>query len=152
MWLYWKKHWRLHKRKLGIYAAVYGRWSDHDWRPGENCRNYADRSLSHTHLGIYRHTNTHSGSFPLLPLCVKMKVVDVEREQKAREVAGLQTRLSLEEQKEEERVKELFTIKQKLTEAEAARNSLKKEVRRESHQKSKQQQEGILHSIICFIS
>lgn len=59
---------------------------------------------------------------------MKLKVVDVEREQKAREVAELQTRLSLEEQKEEERGKELFSIKQKLTEAEAIKNSLKKEV------------------------
>lgn len=57
-------------------------------------------------------------------------MVDVEREKKAREVAELQTRLSLEEQKEEERGKELFSIKQKLAEAEAARNTLRKEVQR----------------------
>lgn len=57
-------------------------------------------------------------------------MVDVEREQKAREVAELQTRLSLEEQKEEERGKELFSIKQKVAEAEAARNTLRKEVQR----------------------
>lgn len=65
-------------------------------------------------------------------MCVQVKVVDVEREQKVREVAELQTRLSLELQKEEERGKELFSIKQKLTEAEAARNSLRKEVQREN--------------------
>lgn len=45
------------------------------------------------------------------------------------EVAELQTRLSLEEQREEERLKEVFTFKQKLTEAETARESLKREVR-----------------------
>ncbi len=44
-------------------------------------------------------------------------------------MAELQTRLSLEEQREEERGKEVFTFKQKLTEAETARDSLKKEVR-----------------------
>lgn len=53
----------------------------------------------------------------------------MEKEQKEREVAELQTRLSLEEQREEEKGKEAFTLKQKLTEAETARDSLKKEVR-----------------------
>lgn len=41
----------------------------------------------------------------------------------------LQTRLALEEQREEESRKEFFTLKQKLIEAETARDSLKKEVR-----------------------
>lgn len=44
-------------------------------------------------------------------------------------MAELQTRLALEEQREEEKGKEAFTLKQKLTEAEMARDSLKKEVR-----------------------
>lgn len=45
-------------------------------------------------------------------------------------MAELQTRLTLEEQREEERGKEAFTFKLKLTEAEMARDSLKKEVKR----------------------
>lgn len=47
------------------------------------------------------------------------------------EVAELQTRLALEEQRDEERGKEAFALKQKLTDAEMARDSLKKEVRME---------------------
>lgn len=58
----------------------------------------------------------------------QLKVLDGEKEQRSREVAELQTRLSLEEQREEERMKEVFIFKQKLAEAEAARDSLKKEV------------------------
>lgn len=46
-------------------------------------------------------------------------------------MAELQTRLALEEQREEEKGKEAFALKQKLTEAEMARDSLKKEVRME---------------------
>lgn len=55
----------------------------------------------------------------------------MEKEQRGREVAELQTRLALEEQREEEKGKEAFALKQKLTEAEMARDSLKKEVRME---------------------
>lgn len=62
-----------------------------------------------------------------------MKVLDGEREQRSREVAELQTRLSVEEQREEERARELFSFKQKLTEAETAKNSIRKEVRRRGH-------------------
>lgn len=43
-------------------------------------------------------------------------------------MAELQTRLSLEEQREEEKGKEAFILKQKLTEVETARDSLRKEV------------------------
>lgn len=43
-------------------------------------------------------------------------------------MAELQTRLSLEEQREEERGKEVFICKQKLTETQTARDSLKREV------------------------
>lgn len=80
-------------------------------------------------MDTHKHTYTHTLS-PTVCVGVQVKVVDVEREQKAREVAELQTRLSLEEQKDEERGKELFLIKQKLSETEAARNSLRKEVLR----------------------
>lgn len=60
---------------------------------------------------------------------LQLKVLDGEKEQKEREVAELQTRLLLEEQREEEKGKELFTVRHKLTEAETARDFLKKEVR-----------------------
>lgn len=92
------------------------------------------RQVSHayTHTLVCTHTHIHSQTVNCVCVCAQVKVVDVEREQKAREVAELQTRLSLEEQKEEERAKELFSIKQKLTEAEAARNSFRKEVQREN--------------------
>lgn len=62
---------------------------------------------------------------------LQLKVLDGEKEQKGREVAELQTRLALEEQRDEERGKEAFGLKQKLTDAEMARDSLKKEVRME---------------------
>lgn len=65
-------------------------------------------------------------------MCVplsQLKVVDGEKEQKEREAAELQTRLLLQEQREEEKAKELFTLRHKLTEAETARDFLKKEVR-----------------------
>lgn len=42
-------------------------------------------------------------------------------------MSELQTRLLLEEQREEEKGKELFALKHKLTEAETAREILKKE-------------------------
>lgn len=54
----------------------------------------------------------------------------MEKEQKGQEVAELQTRLALEEQREEEKGKEAFVLKQKLAEAEASRDSLKREVQR----------------------
>lgn len=44
-------------------------------------------------------------------------------------MAELQARLSVEEQREEERGKEGLTLRQKLNDAEAVRDSLKKEVR-----------------------
>lgn len=59
---------------------------------------------------------------------LQLKVLDGEKEQKGREVAELQTRLALEEQRDEQRGKEAFALKQKLTDAEMARDSLKKEV------------------------
>ena len=59
---------------------------------------------------------------------VQVKVLDGAREQRVKEAAELQSRLSLEEQRDEERGKENFLLKQKLSEAESAKNSLKKEV------------------------
>lgn len=60
---------------------------------------------------------------------VQVKRMDKEWEQRGKEeAAGLQARLSLEEQRDEERGKENFLLKQHLAEAESARNSLKKEV------------------------
>lgn len=59
----------------------------------------------------------------------QLKVLDAEKDQKGRDVAELQTRLSLEEQREEERGKEVFTLKHKLTEAEGVQDCLKREVR-----------------------
>jgi len=59
---------------------------------------------------------------------LQVKLLDGEREQRGREAAELQARLSLEEQRDEERGKENFLLKQRLSEAESARNSLKKEV------------------------
>lgn len=75
----------------------------------------------------------------------QLKVLDGEKEQKEREVAELQTRLSLEEQRDEERGKEVFTLKQKLAESETARESLKKEVRME-------QSEEISSSLLILLS
>lgn len=69
-------------------------------------------------------------------LWLQLKVLDGEKEQMGREVAELRRRVLLEEQREEERGKELFTLKQKLTEAETARDSLKKEVRMEENKKT----------------
>lgn len=59
---------------------------------------------------------------------LQLKILDGEKEQKGREVAELQTRLLLEEQREEEKGKELFAVKHKLNEAETVRELLKKEV------------------------
>lgn len=50
-------------------------------------------------------------------------------------MAELQTRLALDERREEERGKEFFSLKQKLTEAETTRDSLKKEVRTEESER-----------------
>lgn len=61
---------------------------------------------------------------------LQVKVLDGEKEQKGREVAELLARLSLEEQRDEERGREVLALKLKLTEAETARNTMKKEVRR----------------------
>lgn len=48
-------------------------------------------------------------------------------------MAELQNRLLLDEQRDEERGKEIFTLKQKLSEAETVRDSFKKEVRMAGH-------------------
>lgn len=63
---------------------------------------------------------------PCLPL-LQLKVLGGEKEQRGREVEELQTRLALEERREEQRGKEGLGLKQKLTEAETARDALKKE-------------------------
>lgn len=62
-------------------------------------------------------------------MCRQVKLLDVEREQKGKQLAELQTRLSLEEHKDEERARELISLKQRLTDSETSRNSLQKEVR-----------------------
>ncbi len=64
-----------------------------------------------------------------MSLCRQVKLLDVEREQKTKQLCELQTRLSLDEQKDEERARELISLKQRLAETEASRNSLQKEVR-----------------------
>lgn len=63
----------------------------------------------------------------------QLKILDAEKEQKEREGVELQTRLALEEQRDEERGKEIFCLKQKLTEAETTRDAIKKEVRMQFH-------------------
>lgn len=62
-------------------------------------------------------------------LCRQVKVLDAEREQKAKQTAELQTRLSAEDQKDEERARELISLKQRLADTETSRTSLQKEVR-----------------------
>lgn len=62
-------------------------------------------------------------------MCRQVKLLDVEREQKGKQLAELQTRLSLEEHKDEERARELISLKQRLADSETSRNSLQKEVR-----------------------
>lgn len=62
-------------------------------------------------------------------LCCQVKVLDAEREQTGKQMAELQTRLSGEDQKDEERARELISLKQKLTDTETTRNALQKEVR-----------------------
>lgn len=62
-------------------------------------------------------------------LLCQVKVLDAEREQTGKQVAELQTRLSVEDQRDEERAKELISLKQKLTDTETSRNALQREVR-----------------------
>lgn len=64
-----------------------------------------------------------------MSLCRQVKVLDVEREQKGKQLAELQARLSVEEQKDEERARELISLKQRLADNETSRSSLQKEVR-----------------------
>lgn len=59
---------------------------------------------------------------------LQLKVLDGEKDQRELEAAELQARLTMEEQKEEERGKDFVSLKQKLNEAETARESLKREV------------------------
>lgn len=63
-----------------------------------------------------------------MSVVLQVKLLDGEREQRGKEAAELQARLSLEEQRDEQRGKDNFLLKQQLSEAESARNSLKKEV------------------------
>lgn len=58
----------------------------------------------------------------------QLKVLEVEKGQKAQEVAELHSRQALEEQREDEKNKEAFVLRQKLAETEASRDSLKREV------------------------
>lgn len=60
---------------------------------------------------------------------LQLKVVEGEKQQREKEASELQTRLSLEEQREEERGKDAVCFRQRLAEAEAARETLKREVR-----------------------
>lgn len=63
----------------------------------------------------------------------QVKVLDTDREQMGRQVAELQTRLSAEDQRDEERAKEMITLKLKLSETETSRNALQKDVRSHGH-------------------
>lgn len=110
------------------------------------------RQVRHAVISLTSEQNLGNMLHTVLPLNVnfpfvwlQLKVLDGEKEQKEREVAELQTRLSLEEQRDEERGKEVFTLKQKLAEAETARESLKKEVRME-------QSEEISSSLLILLS
>lgn len=110
------------------------------------------RQVRHAVISLTSEQNLGNMLHTILPLNVnfpfvwlQLKVLDGEKEQKEREVAELQTRLSLEEQRDEERGKEVFTLKQKLAEAETARESLKKEVRVE-------QSEEISSSLLILLS
>lgn len=68
-----------------------------------------------------------------MTLLRQVKVLDAEREQMGKQVAELQTRLSAEDQRDEERAKELIALKQKLTDTETSRHALQKEVRSHRH-------------------
>lgn len=57
-----------------------------------------------------------------------MKVLDGDREKRSREVEELRGQVSLEEQREEDRGKEILALKRRLAEAEEAGNLLRKEV------------------------
>lgn len=110
------------------------------------------RQVRHAVISLTSEQNLGNMLHTVLPLNVnfpfvwlQLKVLDGEKEQKEREVAELQTRLSLEEQRDEERGKEVFALKQKLAEAETARESLKKEVRME-------QSEEISSSLLILLS
>uniref|UniRef100_A0A3P9BZZ5 Ciliary rootlet coiled-coil, rootletin n=1 Tax=Maylandia zebra TaxID=106582 RepID=A0A3P9BZZ5_9CICH len=103
----------------------------------ETLRSAETERIRHAVISLTSEQNLGNMLHTVLPLNVnfpfvwlQLKVLDGEKEQKEREVAELQTRLSLEEQRDEERGKEVFTLKQKLAEAETARESLKKEVRK----------------------
>lgn len=56
-------------------------------------------------------------------------MLDSENSKKSKEVAELQARVALDEQREEETRRESFGLKQKIVESEAGRESARKEVR-----------------------
>lgn len=137
-WLCWRRTLHLLRRRWRSCGAASEKLKGHDSKLDENSRSYAGRSVAPppSRCDIQKEAllSIWTQSDHVVMLCftwLQLKVLDVEKEQKGREVAELQTRLALEEQREEERGKEAFTLKQKLTEAETARDSLKKEVRME---------------------
>lgn len=153
-WLCWRRICRLIRRRWQSCAAAWEKLKGHDSKLDENSRSSADRSdmlhfLLHTSVTFRKklcfQSRLHICDCVVI-LCLlwlQLKVLDGEKEQREREVVELQTRLSLEEQREEERGKEVFTLKQKLTEAETARGSLKKEVRMEESEKT------LFASLLC---
>lgn len=56
-------------------------------------------------------------------------MLDSENTKKSKEMAELQARVALDEQREEENRRESFGLKQKMAESEASRESARKEVR-----------------------
>lgn len=56
-------------------------------------------------------------------------MLDSENTKKSQEVAELQARVALDEQRDEESRRESFSLKQKIVESEATRESTRKEVR-----------------------
>lgn len=62
------------------------------------------------------------------PHFCQIKMLDSENTKKSKEVAELQARVAVDEQREEETRRESFGLKQKIVESEASRESAKKEV------------------------
>lgn len=74
-----------------------------------------------------------------------MKLLDSEKEQRGREVAELQARVSLDEQREGDTRRESFGLKQRIMETEAVRDSARKEVGRGEMNYS------YLHLVCCLL-
>nr|XP_025036497.1 rootletin [Pelodiscus sinensis] len=65
---------------------------------------------------------------PALFWCPQIKMLDSENTKKSKEVAELQARVALDEQREEESRRESLGLRQKIVESEASRESARKEV------------------------